>query len=1261
MQRFKRLHVDFFLVLLILIAGILCFQNYTPHTILSGWDTIHPEFNFSQYLTRITSMWQEQQGLGAPPSQAHASEIPRMIIYSVLMLLFPFDFVRYSYIFLMLIMGPVGVYLFLRYLFYKEHVKPEIAKTSAFLGGLFYLLNLGSMQHFIVILEMFATKFGFLGFLYLFATKFLDTGKRRDFIILLIFVFFASSMAHTATLWYIFYLGLVLYVGSYILLHKEHRKVLLNRGLWMLLSILAINLYWILPNVYYSMNYGSDVITAKINRLFSEEAYLNNKAYGDIADLLIFRNFLFNWKVMELTRVVTSSYPIISSVDLMQSWKLYLQNTGILMIGYFLSSVALIGSVLSLKKKNPYLISLLPITLIAITFLLSDVPIFAQLFDFLRAQSDFFKETLRFPFTKLSLYLIFSFAIFFAYTHLIVLNKLTKKFTEYRLRVATEFYLCFFAGLIILYSWPAFTGNYISHILRVQIPKEYYDLFRWSQNAKQGRMLELPIQSLYGWVVYGWDNPTGGALYQGAGFTWFGLKQPLLNREFDRWYPYNEQNYRELSYALYSQDTVLFEQLLYKYNIRYLLVDENTANPGTQDASKQLFYAGIEQLLPKIHTLHLAKQFGTKLKVYEFTPSQTLDSMFVLNKPRNVSPIYRWGYVDQAYSDNADYVSGKDLSSDVFAKVLYPTRNILNTKERINTDTLTLNTITYKLSLPEQQEAISVPNLLNTEKEIFTDIYLKKENNKMFVLLDYLLPHGSNETDATQEFELPSGTVIFSINSKVVILSQKLSSVPLYVGETVLTTQESNTIKLYRTDKAVEIPFNLTKFYPFACSEQKANQIYSGSVIQNNGFTIEAKNVKICADMQFSEVFDTYSFRKNGLLNVGLTYTIPKNTDNEFCLYNKASDSCSQNIFFPSFIDTQKEINQQFPITARDVNNLFFRFILDVQDSKDLKIMTVSNITTTFYEESGTFSFIPQLSNYNQINKQQSSLIGNLPRKQIDISAGHMTKDIKDCGLNPAKSLDKSVKDGLVEYKSVQGILCDVYSLDDLSQQSGYILALESKNIQGLPLRVCLQDDLTKKCFIEDELSNNKDFKSDYFLLPPYNKQGGYHLVLTNISIGDLPSDNQLRGISIIPFPYSYFQAFQSSNVKEKKEEAQRETISFFKYSPYYYSMPFTAATLTTDKVIVLDQAYEKNWKAYIAPSWVVRNPLLRMFVPVFGHELSEHVLVNNWENGWVVDVYGVNKNNESIAFIFLPQWLIYLGFLIFPIPLIAHFLRKKK
>ena len=63
--------------------------------------------------------------------------------------------------------------------------------------------------------------------------------------------------------------------------------------------------------------------------------------------------------------------------------------------------------------------------------------------------------------------------------------------------------------------------------------KKYFD-----EQDRYGRVLHLPIHSFWGWVTYSWDNRVG---YQGAGFLWFGIKQPLIDREFDRWNIANEQ------------------------------------------------------------------------------------------------------------------------------------------------------------------------------------------------------------------------------------------------------------------------------------------------------------------------------------------------------------------------------------------------------------------------------------------------------------------------------------------------------------------------------------------------------------------------------------------------------------------------------------------------------------------------------------------------------------------------------------------------
>lgn len=215
--KLRRIKIDIFYIFLIISVLFLISHNYTPNTILSGWDTLHPEFNMAQYFQRITSVWQEHQGLGAPPSQAHLAELPRMIILYPLTLLLPMNMVRYAYFFLMMLIGPTGVYFFILHILKKLRTDPVIDRLAALIGSLFYILNVGTMQHFVVPLEMFATKFGYLGFIYLFLLKYLENGKKKDLSFLAIVIFFAAPMAHTATLWYVFFAGICLFLFTYLI------------------------------------------------------------------------------------------------------------------------------------------------------------------------------------------------------------------------------------------------------------------------------------------------------------------------------------------------------------------------------------------------------------------------------------------------------------------------------------------------------------------------------------------------------------------------------------------------------------------------------------------------------------------------------------------------------------------------------------------------------------------------------------------------------------------------------------------------------------------------------------------------------------------------------------------------------------------------------------------------------------------------------------------------------------------------------------
>src|SRR3990170_4136061 len=98
MEFIKRFIFPFLLVVL---TVFISFLNYTPGTFLTGWDTLHPEFNFAQNFSNIFfGVFRTDQGLGAVAAHAHMAELPRLVLLWLFSFIFPLSFLRYSIIFL---------------------------------------------------------------------------------------------------------------------------------------------------------------------------------------------------------------------------------------------------------------------------------------------------------------------------------------------------------------------------------------------------------------------------------------------------------------------------------------------------------------------------------------------------------------------------------------------------------------------------------------------------------------------------------------------------------------------------------------------------------------------------------------------------------------------------------------------------------------------------------------------------------------------------------------------------------------------------------------------------------------------------------------------------------------------------------------------------------------------------------------------------------------------------------------------------------
>ena len=644
-----------FPVILIFIVGFISWSNYTPGTYLSGWDTLHPEFNFALYLKRIFwGVWQEHQGLGALSVQSQAGEFGHLLLTWALSLFLPQNMVRYVFFILTLVFASLGSYFFILkgVLYGKENFS---SKLASFIGALFYLLNLGTIQQYYVPLEMFAVHFATLPWLFLLVINFLRTGGKKNLLWFFVVNLFAASSSHTPTLFYVYLALLALYLFFWLLVNfklKTIKRILVILGITALL-----NFFWMAPNIYYLMGHSGEVQQSKIHSDFTPEAFLQSKSYGTFNDLVYLKNFLFNWRQFDFSK---NTYE-----DLMSVWSDHLGQKGIREINYTLIGLAIFGFMVAIFKKNKVIICLFPLAAVCVFFLINSNPPFESVFELLRNKLPLLKEGLRFPFTK------FSFAYTFCLSSTIgfILAWIIEKLRFLVIKIPVGLVVI---SAVVYLSFPIFKGFLFDPAMKIKLPNEYFEVFEWfRQKDPSARIAKLPLNTFWGWNFYSWG-------YQGAGFSWFGLEQPILEREFDRWGPYNESFYNEVSYILYKYNALdtqneegktaqkikkaveeenaktvaEFEKVLAKYRVKYLLLDESVINAG--GSSKLLFIPQIKELIANSETIKEEVKFGF-ITVYSVaTPFNTVwapESFVAVD----VDTIY--SKYDFVYHDFKDYIT----------------------------------------------------------------------------------------------------------------------------------------------------------------------------------------------------------------------------------------------------------------------------------------------------------------------------------------------------------------------------------------------------------------------------------------------------------------------------------------------------------------------------------------------------------------------------------------------------------------------------
>ena len=634
----------FFIFLLFIVEIILFLTNYESGTWLLGWDSYGPDLNFKANLARsVYGVWQEYRGLGLLDGMAHTANLLHTLIVWALSFFLPSNLRRYFFHFLVHFLAGVGIYrLFLL-------IDSRKSRLTAFIASLFYLLNIGTVQMFYTPLEAFSVHFCALPWLSWALIKYWQTGFKKDLLWFFVLSVLFTPQSLVPTL-FIIYLGLLFLILAF---HFKTKQFLKKALLILTLTFLA-NAFWLLPYGY-SVAKNAEVITAsKINQSSNENILLRNKQFGNFESAALIHGFSLGF---------TDSQSNGKLDYLMSGWIKHLDQIGIKIISWAFFASAILGTGVILGKKKKSFYPFLTASTVAFLMLGNEIPILSLPFSFLTKSVPFFIEAFRFVFTKFSILYVLGYSLLLAVGLEYIFS--WDPSTKFEKAIKLTGFLIFFISLIF-YSWPAFNGHFFYQSLKVKIPQEYFELIdSFKTQDKNMRLAILPQADFWGWTRYGWG-------FRGSGFIWQGLPQASLDGAFLPWSRENENFYWQLNQAIQAKNLKLFESILEKYQINFLVLDENIR---AQDY-KALCFDKTRELFNKSSKVSFVKKIGNrpwKITIYQVNLKKTVKNfVFVSDVFPQISPKYNWNNYDLAYLENGDYFS----DSQSLPQVYYPFRSL---------------------------------------------------------------------------------------------------------------------------------------------------------------------------------------------------------------------------------------------------------------------------------------------------------------------------------------------------------------------------------------------------------------------------------------------------------------------------------------------------------------------------------------------------------------------------------------------------------
>lgn len=1029
-------------------------------------------------------------------------------------------------------------------------------------------------------------------------------------------------MAYASVLWLAMAASLGLYLSGLVVSQLSWQS--LKRSLVIGATLVATNAFWLLPNIYF-ITQGTDVVEqARINRIFSEEAFLHNKSFGHLSEVALVKGFLFNWNVYDYNQA--------EFTQLLQPWRDHVSRPEIQLIGYVIFGLSALGVGLSLLNYRSRTWVLVPVLGLSLVMLINMNQPFEPIFAYLRDNFDAFREGLRNPFTKFSILYMFGLSIYFAVACQQLLDWLPKKFQTR--------YLGLGIGLIVIgssltwYGWPMFQGELISRRMQQQIPQAYFDLFEWFHTQDtSARVATFPVHSMWGWEYNQWG-------YQGAGFIWFGLPQSVLVRDFDRWSPHNEGFFRQINYAVYNQDQALVEQTLAKYAVDYVIVDRSVISPGSTDQSV-LYLPEFAQLADRSEVLEKVVAFDF-LTVYRRIQAES-ELAHKLVVPESITAIQAatpYTAYDPLYQVSPNYISQAGSN-----QVVYPFAGIDDTRQlaiEYQDDRAVLEWLVTE-TRPNQ---LIYPDYIASEQYIPVGVAVRRSaSTQVEVKLEVLTPEVRVDGQIFDQSRIWQQTS-FNLDPEVELgwLSVADESFSLAdttatsefqaVGRLMLDVDDTVTVSLYgnRATLRPEVTEYLAQRKPLLCADPS---VESPLEINEGNYKLEVGDESVCIGTEFR-------LEEQALVEVSFTAESRDSVFPWLCMLRRDSDLCLNANVPQSFSQSgfTGEYLYQEPLSADDY---WFSLVIQGQDSsgfrrlayRDYQVRTYPLLAQTTLNLQRQFGFASnqKVLSLPETAERLTVTLPNIPILTEDFDLSRGAASALNCDLYSRGEVEKDyILSGISYQAKNNGVSCDYFDYLRLPTQQGYILRVAGENTAGRSPKLYLFNRSAKRMDIE-ELLDHGSFDQSFVILPRTNDYG-YTLNVETRAFGKDISKNLINRIDFLPIPYHWLQQVNLTSPTNEPHPNQLQVFEIEQFNPM-----FIWAQVAGRGSIGMARAENPGWQA------VLRDHKPRIWdywlLPLQSQASSEKVTISGWHNGWLVDT---QSETAYIWIVYWPQYFQWLG-----------------